>query len=185
MPVQKRTLSVLPNPWLYIDHKGRPAARVAVEQPVNGTYDPRTVGSSIAAAQLVSAARKDAPLSQDIHDLEIQYSKEPVEVRNTPYYRRAVMDGELVAADRDSFVAAGGKPREFEGYLEHIEKKKAAAIKQFDVENGEGAFEMLAAQRAEDEKLRSAVSEAIRAEREGTADTPAPAAPAKQKGDKP
>jgi hypothetical protein len=187
MPVQKRTLSVQPNPWLYIDHKGRPAARVAVEQPTNGTYDPRTVGSRIADAKLVSSAPKGAPLAHDIHDLEVEYSKEPVEVRNSAYYRRAVMDGELVAADRESFVAAGGSPRDFESYRDHIEKKRVAAIKQFDLENGEGAFEALAAQRAEDEKALGGVpvQAAVTYPPIDAPAAPQPEAPVKaQKGDK-
>lgn len=161
MPVFKRTLKVLPNPWLYIDHKGRPAGRVPFEQPTNGTYDPRTVGSRFADnPELVSAARKDVPLAQDVHDTVVEYAKEPVDVGNTVYYRRRIMAGELIAADRESYVAAGGRPKDFEDHQKHLDAKKAEAIAEFDLRNGEGAFKALEQQRDEDAKAAAAAKKA-------------------------
>lgn len=161
MPVFKRTLKVLPNPWLYIDHKGRPAGRVPFQQPTNGTYDPRAVGARYADnPQLVSAARKDVPLAQDVHDLIVEYETSPVEVKNSDYYRRRIMAGELIAADRESFVAAGGRPKDFEDHQKHLETKKSEAIAEFDLRNGAGAFQALEAQREEDAKTAKAAAEA-------------------------
>lgn len=161
MPVFKRTLKVLPNPWLYIDHKGRPAGRVPYEQPTNGTYDPRTVGSRFADnPELVSAGRKDVPLGQDVHDTVVEYEKDPVEVANSVYYRRRIMAGELIAADRDSFVAAGGSAKGYDDHVKHLQTKKAEAIAEFDLRNGEDAFKMLGEQREEDAKAARAQADA-------------------------
>lgn len=154
MPVKASSLKVHPNPWLYIDHLGRPAGRVAVEQP-KGSYDPRTVGSRIKNAELVHKAADGLLLAHDVHDIEIEYDTEPIKVPNTDYYRRRVMKGELIAADRDSYRDAGGRPKDFEAHQQHVEAKKAEAIKLFDLENGEGAFEALAAQREEAAQTRA------------------------------
>jgi hypothetical protein len=178
MPVKAQSLRVRPNPWIFIDHKGRPAGRVAVEQP-KGHYDPRTVGSRIGEAKLVAKAAGNAMLSHDVHDIVIEYDTEPVVVANTPYYRRRIMGGELIAADRDSFIAAGGRPKDFEDHVKHVESKKAEAIKQFELENGEGAFELLAKQREAEEKQAKAEAAAMAGETEAAA----PAPTATKKGD--
>lgn len=163
MPVQKKKLKVLPNPWTYIDHTGRPAGHVKVEQPNRG-FDPRAVGSRIADDPvLTSAAQKGVPLAQDVHEIEREYSKEPVEVPNTDYYRRCVINGDLIAADRETFVACGGRPKAFEAHQKHLDDKKTEAITRFDVDNGEGAFKQLAADRAEAAALKAKVAEAVKA----------------------
>lgn len=174
MPVQKKKLKVLPNPWTYIDHQGRPAGRVAVEQPKDG-FDPRSVGARIADnPELVSQARKGVPLAQDIHEIEIEYSKEPVEVANTDYYRKRVIRGDLIAADRESFVAAGGRPKDFEAHQKHVDAKKAEAMAQFDIDNGAGAFEALALERAETAALRKAVAASVAGEQAAVEPTATP-----------
>jgi hypothetical protein len=187
MPVQTRTLKVRANPWIghdTINPIGLPVGRVAVEQP-SGSFDPRFVGARIKRAILTSAAPKDAPLAQASHELEIEYDAEPVVVANTPYYRKRVMAGELIAADRGSFVAAGGAPRDFEDHEKHVERQKTAAIAEFDDRNGEGAFVALAEQHKADDEQRAAVAKAIEESRAPVA-APTPAAPAKvdsKKGD--
>ena len=181
MPVKSPTLKVRPNPWIYIDHRGRPAGRVAVEQP-KGHYDPRTVGSRIGSANLVAKAVGNSMLAHDVHDIEIEYDADPVVVANTPYYRRRIMSGELIAADRDAFTAAGGRPKDFEEHVKHVADKKAAAIAQFELENGEGAFEALAEQR----KSAADQAKAEAAAMAGDAETPelAAAVSTKKGGDK-
>lgn len=174
MPVQKKKLKVLPNPWTYIDHTGRPAGHVKVEQPNRG-FDPRAVGSRIGDDPvLTSAAQRGVPLAQDVHEIEHEYAKDPVEVPNTDYYRRCVINGDLIATDRETFVACGGRPKDFEAHQKHLEDKKAEAIKQFDIANGGGAFAQLALDRAEAAALKASVAAAVQA----AADESAPASPA-------
>src|SRR5438132_3707053 len=104
MPVQLRTLKVRPNPWIghdTISRTGMPIGRVPVEQP-EGHFDPRCVGVIKITAIESSPAPANAPLAQASHDHEIEYAKDPVSVANTEYYRRRIMAGELIAADRPS-----------------------------------------------------------------------------------
>lgn len=176
MTVQLRTLKVRPNPWIghdTISRTGLPIGRVPVEQP-HGLFDPRCVGVVKVTAIQTSAAPKGAPLAQASHDLEFEYSKEPVSVANTEYYRRRVMCGDLIAADRPSFLASGGRPKDYEEHEKLLELCKRAAIVEFDVANGEGAFAALNEQRVEDEKRRAAIAKAI-ANGEAPAATPLPA----------
>lgn len=173
MPVQIRTLKVRANPWIghdTINNLGLPVGRVPVEQPPGG-FDPRLVGARIKRAIKVSEAPKDAPLAQESHELEIEYDTEPATVANTDYYRRRVLRGELIAADRASFTAAGGSARDFEEHQKHLDRQRTAAIAEFDDRNGAGAFDALGARHAEDETKRAAVAASIEASR-------APAAPA-------
>lgn len=192
MPVQLRTLNVLPNPWLYIDHKGLPVGRVGMEANANGVPETRHVGASRPKTVRTSEAPAGAPLAQPIDEIvEIEWASKPVAVRNTEYYRRQVMCGDLIAADHESFVAAGGRASDFEDYAQHIEAKRKAAIEQFDIENGAGAFVALTRQREDDAMLRAKVEASIAAQRgesepEPVADKPAKVnKPEGQKGSAP
>jgi hypothetical protein len=163
MPVQARTLKVRANPWIghdTINNLGFPVGRVMVEQPA-GSFDPRLVGCRIKRAIKTSDAPKNAPLAQESHELEIEYDSEPVTVVNSDYYRRRVMKGELIAADRASFVAAGGRPKDFEEHQKHLDLQKTAAITEFNERNGEGAYEALCERHLGDEKRRAEVAAAV------------------------
>lgn len=172
MPVKVRTLKVRANPWVghdTINNLGLPVGRVLVEQPPGG-FDHRHVGVSSIRAIKTSEAPKDAPLAQESHELVVEYDDEAT-VPNTDYYRRRVMRGDLIATNRESFVAAGGKPKDYEEHQKHLELQKAAAIAEFDDRNGAGAFAALNAQHVADEARRADVLKAVAAAR---GDVPAP-----------
>jgi hypothetical protein len=182
MPVPIRTLKVRPNPWIEIDSRGLPCGRVPYEQPQGG-FDPRSVGAEISNVVKV----QDAPalmLGQAIHTFEVKHAEEDVLVPNTGYYRRRIMKGELIAADKPTYVAATGSVQGFEEQGKFIEQLKVDAIAAFDACNGDGAFRALAEQRAADAKRAEEVSKAAAADQEPKLlkrdEKPAPAA---KKGD--
>ncbi len=154
MPIPVKTLSVLPNPWVYIDHKGRPAGRFPYESADGVPTDGRTIGSHIASAEEAQAAKSvriagfTFQLSAADHDIQIAYSNEPVTVPNTQYYRKAISRGDLIAADVKSATLSGIAAKDFESYAKHVESKRAAAIAEFDAANGEGAFAHFEAERS-------------------------------------
>ncbi len=165
MPVPIRTLKVRPNPWIEIGPRGLPSGVVAYEQPA-GSYDPRLVGASRVNVQKVQDAPKGVPLAQEVHTFDVKYSDEDVLLPNTPYYRRRIIRGELIAVDKSTYVAAGGSAKGFEEQDKLLEQIKADAIKAFDAANGEGAFEALEELRAENEASAKAVAEAAKADQE-------------------
>lgn len=155
MPIPVKTLSVLPNPWSYIDHKGRPAGRFPYETTDGVMPDGRTIGSHIATAEEVRAAKTvrvagfSFQLSVADHDIQIAYSAEPTTVPNTQYYRKAIVRGDLIAADIKTATLSGIAAKDFESYSKHIESKRAQAIAEFDAANGEDAFAHFENERAE------------------------------------
>jgi hypothetical protein len=82
------------------------------------------------------------------HDIEWSFDSEPIEIPNTGYYRQRIAYGELIAADQDTASVCGILPDQFVEPKALLPKLKEAAIKQFDAENGDGAYEYLAAERA-------------------------------------
>lgn len=166
MPIPHKTLRVLPNPWTYIDHKGRPAGRFPYETTDGVLPDGRTIGSHIASAEEVKAAKSvriagfTFQLAPADHDIQIAYSDEPVTVANTPYYRKAIASGQLIAADVATANVAGIRAKDFESYAKHIDGKRAEAIEVFDRENGAGAFAHFETERTEAaEKAKSLADE--------------------------
>lgn len=182
MPVPIRTLKVRPNPWIEIDSRGLPCGRVPYEQPAGG-FDPRSVGAEITNVQKV----QDAPalmLGQAIHTFEVKHAEEDVLVPNTGYYRRRIAKGELIAADRPTYVAATGSAKGFEDQDKFLAQLKSEAIRDFDARNGEGAFRALEEQRAADAKQAEEVAKAAAADQEPKLlKHDVKAAPAAKKGD--
>lgn len=196
MPVPIRTLKVRPNPWLHIGLNGQPCGVVAYEQP-SGGFDARLVGASRTNVQKIQDAPKGAPLAQELHSFDVEYSDEDVLLPNTSYYRRRIIRGELIAADKMTYIAAGGSARGFEEQGKLLEQIKAQAIREFDAANGEGAYEALAEQRDETADLAKEVAKAAAADQEprvlsdveleklarAQGGTPEPAKPAAAKDD--
>ncbi|MBA2686851.1 MAG: hypothetical protein H0U64_02000 [Gemmatimonadaceae bacterium] len=186
MPVPKPKLRVLPNPWTYIDHKGRPAGRFPYETENGVASDGRTIGSHIASADEVKAATSvriagfTFQLSAADHDIQIAYSDEPTTVPNTPYYRKAIMTGQLIAADVRTANICGIPSKDFEGYAGHVDKKRDDAVAEFDAANGDGAFKHFETDRAESAKAHSNVERLM-----GSIETRAQAAATQVDSDKP
>lgn len=165
MPVPIRTLKVRPNPWIEIGPNGLPCGVVAYEQPV-GSFDPRLVGARRVNVQKVQDAPKGVPLGQEVHTFDVEYATEDVLVPNTPYYRRRIMRGELIAADKSTYVAAGGSVKGFEELDKLLAGIKTQAIRDFEAANGDGAFKALEELRAENKAMAAKVAEAAKADQE-------------------
>jgi hypothetical protein len=167
MAVQRKKLRVLPNPWLHIDEKGRPAGTVRLEQPGDGTFIHGWVGATVATVTEVEPAKrvkvKGRTFEQKvgIHYITFAHADEPVTVDNTAYYRKRVSSGDLIAFDEESALACGISGRNFVKPETLLEQLKASAIKQFDAENGEGAFETLADMAKEEAESAAAVAKAV------------------------
>lgn len=165
MPVPIRTLKVRPNPWIEIGPSGLPCGVVAYEQPAGG-FDARLIGASRVNVQKLQDAPKGVPLAQEIHTFDVEYTNEDVLLPNTSYYRRRIIRGELIAADKSTYVAAGGSARGFEEQDKLLESIKAQAIRDFEAANGEGAFQALEDFRKETKALAAEVAEAAKADQE-------------------
>jgi hypothetical protein len=167
MAVQRKKLRVLPNPWLHIDEKGRPAGTVRLEQPGDGSFIHGWVGANVATVTEVEPAKRIKVEGRvfeqkpGIHYVTFRHSEEAVTVDNTPYYRKRVFSGDLIAFDEATAIACGISKASFVKPEELLEQIKAAAIKQFDSENGEGAFETLADMAAEEAEMAERVSAAV------------------------
>lgn len=191
MPIPRPDLNVLPNPWTYIDHRGRPAGVVPVEPPREATYAPpttlRAVGAKVGKVRQVRAARHQrvgtavGEIVKARHDLEWEFSDEPTTVPFSAYYRAKVRKGELLAADEPTARACGVKFVEPKAALEKARKE---AIERFDAETGEDAFahfEKLRADEAAAEKKREEAAKAAAEPKTGNKPAEKPAA--KTKGD--
>lgn len=167
MPVHQKKLRVLPNPWLHIDEKGRPAGLVRLEQPTNGTAIHGWVGATVASVDEIEPAKRvkvAGRVFEQKHAIEYRtfnHADQPVTVDNTPYYRKRVWSGDLIAFDQATATACGISARSFVKPETLLEQLKQAAIKQFDAENGEGAFEALADIAAEEAETAAAVAKAV------------------------
>jgi hypothetical protein len=167
MAVQRKKLRVLPNPWLYIDEKGQPAGTVRLEQPSDGTFIHGWVGARVAKVTPVEPAKRVTVSGRvfeqkhAIDHLTFNHADEPVTVANTPYYRKRVSCGDLIAFDEETARACGISLRNFAKPETLLAKFKADAIKLFDAENGEGAFETLADMATEEAEIAEAVAKAV------------------------
>jgi hypothetical protein len=144
MPVPTPKLKVYPNPWVYIDHRGRPAGRLPPD-PHEDSPSAGPVGAAltevveIKKATQMRVAGVDMETSQAQHDHRFVYSKVPVSIPNTPYYRYAVKCGDLVAADSKTASLCGIK---FEDAEKVLAKAKADAVAKFDAETDQDAYKL-------------------------------------------
>lgn len=136
-----KMLLVLANPWLYIDHKGRPAG-VVPKEPSAGTNDSREfVGAKLCPKRTrITKKLGRGELRSAPQDTVWLFAKEPVKVPNTPYYRRHVQRGDLVAGDEATAKACGVK---FEDPSKRLAALKDAAVDRFDSDYGKGTFDAL------------------------------------------
>lgn len=167
MAVQRKKLRVLPNPWLHIDERGQPAGLCRIEQPTNGTFIEGWIGVTVRKVEEVEAPKrvtiKGRVFEQKagIHYLHFAHADQPITVDNSPYYRKRVAAGDLVAFDEETASACGISKRNFVKPEALLEQLKVDAIKQFDAENGQGAFETLADMADEAAEAEAGVAEAV------------------------
>lgn len=155
MPIPQRQLLVLPNPWVVgcIDHLGRPAGRLPVDYYEHSQVPATFVGCRFAEVKEIEAAKFqrlgkiEVPFEPAHHDHRIIYSKEPVAIPNSAYYRDALKRGDLIAADARTAAAAGLS--KFVKPEEALRAARAEAIGHFNASTGDnahaemGAFEPL------------------------------------------
>lgn len=141
MPFPTKKLKVFPNPWVYIDHNGRPAGRLPPD-PYEDSPSARSIGATmtdvveVQKPMVMRVAGMDLEVNPAQHEHRITYSREAVEIPNTPYYRNAIKCLDLIAADAETAAVSGVK---FEDPTVVLARVKAAAIKAFDAETGQDA----------------------------------------------
>lgn len=147
MPFPNSKLRVFPNPWVFVDHLGRPAGRLPFDA-YEGSPSFGFVGATLTDVKLIAkemvfrVAGQDIPVNPAQHDHRITYSKEPVEIQNTAYYRDAVKRLDLIAADSETASTCGLL---FVDPSRVLAKQKAEAIAKFDAETAEDAWKRFGA----------------------------------------
>lgn len=103
-------VKILPNPWHSLDHEGRPAGACPRERMPNqapGSHQ-GYVGAVLYAT--VPVALEPGHQGTPSQDTVWHFSKEPVAYADPrAYYRKALQNGEVIAADEKSAAAAGLK----------------------------------------------------------------------------
>jgi hypothetical protein len=129
MPIQM--MRVLPNPYSALDHEGRPSGAFPHEPIGGGSQAP---GEDY--VRYVCAHREHKVLRQANPNLQLRqlddycwkFSMEPENVEATVYYNRAVRSKQILAADADSWVLAGGERAEFTPPMEELARAKHRAV---------------------------------------------------------
>lgn len=145
---KKPPLMVLANPWIHLDHLGRPAGACPMDLPPG---QKGYVGASIdrESTQILDMPGKHE-LRSHVQDTVWKFSSDPQPVPCTPFYIARLRTGELFPADMATAKAAGLKA--FMPPAEALAKAKADAAKAWDAEHGAGAYAELEREREEDAK---------------------------------
>jgi hypothetical protein len=131
-----KTLLVFANPYGQLDHEGRPACAVQYEPDViNGDASLRYVGAVRSATEIAAAKPALGILAQ--HDLTWEFSTEPTVVASTHYYHSALRHGDLVAANPETWKAAGLPADAYVDPKIKLARNKAAAIANWQAHYGE------------------------------------------------
>jgi len=158
----KQTLKVVPNPYGAIDHNGQPCCAVMCHQ---GEHVPRGtiryVGANIVDAAIVRPA-VEVSIGGVVHqtqpaDHEIvwEFSAEPVDVPNIPYYvEHITRNADLIAADVTTAKLCGIS--QFVEPSKLLAQSKEAARAEWDAQHGEGDFAKAEQWRAEQKAIRLA-----------------------------
>ena len=114
----KRTLKVYANPWLHVDHEGRPCCTVELEE-----FSGRWVGARptiTASGEALTVGGLTGYLGGDAtHDVVWDFDSAPQEVPDTGYYRDRIREGALILVDASDAAKLGiqrwvvGGKREF------------------------------------------------------------------------
>ncbi len=129
-----KTLVVYSNPYLHVDHEGRPAGAVPTDPEHTGT-ERRWVGARLCPKRTqVTKVSPDRSLHESEQNTVFSFDDEPVTVPFTHYYLERIRQGELVAANAPTALAASVK---FEPIADVRGRAKAAASKAWKAERGE------------------------------------------------
>lgn len=119
--MKTKTIRVCSNPYAGIDHEGRAQGAVLME----GHAD-RYVGATYDHEETAKEGRH----------LYV-FSAEPVVVPLTPYYRRKVEDGDLLAADAESALACGIKKESFAAPEDLLAHEHDRIAEEYEERHGE------------------------------------------------
>lgn len=119
---------VLPNPWHSIDHEGRPAGHCARERVQASEGHQGHVCCSIVASTPVPLPQGHRGTPEQ--DTCWHFSKEPQTFDDpSDYYKNAIKNGEIFAADKRTAEYAGVKFEAFDKLLEASRLEAAAKWK--------------------------------------------------------
>lgn len=135
-------LSVLTNPWHAIDHKGRPCC--AVRQELTSSVIPKVpvfIGAKLNPPILDpdvqgNRASEHEGNRQAVLYRSFTFSPNAITVPATKYYKRAVKDGALLAADLDTALECGVSKEEYEAPEDIRASEKSKALAQFKATYG-------------------------------------------------
>jgi hypothetical protein len=132
----KRTLLVLPNPFIHLDEDGEPMGACPAD-PVHAGKRRMWIGAELDPVRTVVEKRpptagKARLADADDRDLDqvtkFSFVTQPVEIPMTTYYLQRIRDGELLAADRQTYRHVFGS---VDGYLnpaEVVARERGMAI---------------------------------------------------------
>jgi len=127
MPRSAIDFMVLPNPYHTLDHDGRPAGVCPKERT------PTTVGHQGRVGAELHATRPeklpDGHQGTPAQETRWQFSKEPLQVKDQHgYYRQALRDGALFAADQHTHkMVFGAGDQTYRSYADALASAKARA----------------------------------------------------------
>jgi hypothetical protein len=104
MRLANQTISVVPNPYTYLDEDGDPCGLVAVDSELQ-PY-PGYVGASTKSVTTLDNYDRGYFLSPRRH-VKFEYTLEPVTLQLSNYYKDLVKGGELLAADEATAKLCG------------------------------------------------------------------------------
>jgi hypothetical protein len=147
MPLPKKTIRVLPNPWAFIHHELGPQGHCHEDTGGRGT-DPRYIGSEVCPEKTVKLAEYEKEPNETRLDPWLIVFRFPVlgasllepakgfeggiELAKTAYYLDRLRDGDLIPADERS--------GEHGARFASLAEAKAAGIASFEANYGPGTF---------------------------------------------
>jgi hypothetical protein len=147
MPLPKKTIRVLPNPWAFIHHELGPQGHCHEDTGGRGTT-PRYIGSEVCPEKTVKLADYESdPTETRLDPWRIVFRfpaldadllapaegfEKGIELPKTAYYLDRLRDGDLIPADERS--------AEHGARFATLAEAKAAAVADFEAHYGEGSF---------------------------------------------
>lgn len=128
-------VTVLPNPWHSVDHYGRPAGHCARPRLVTTVGHQGYIGCDIVASE--PEKLPEGHQGTPYQDTCWAFKKEPEKYVDGPenyyYFKKAIANGEIIAADEKTAVYAGVK---FVAYEEVIKQSFAEAAAKWKAATG-------------------------------------------------
>lgn len=130
----QRTLLVCANPWHSVDHYGRPAGHCPKERLPTTVGHQGYVGCVAIAGPIVHRSGRTGDFD---HDTVWHFSAEPVKVPDSVYYRRAIQNGEVFAADEKTTREIFGPARKHVPVVDQVQCERLAAERKWEAAHDE------------------------------------------------